>query len=169
MNPKIFLDMAKGLGGKGNVVELPAPQSLFDRILNAVNRLGRPLLLVAVIAFFWWGITDTENFVRVMKAFALTPEWITTAVLMVIGIFGTGRIIGDVKRKDTLKQQLAEPPFSEPQAELIERPTIKINIERKFANLDDENPGVLEDAEEIVNSEPDNDAIEEWKKKRAAS
>ena len=171
MNPKLFLDMAKNLGGGkgGNTVELPTPQGWYDRLLNGINRTGRPLLLIAAIAFFWWGISDTENFVIVMEAFAKTPEWITTAILMVIGIFGTGRIINDVRKKNTVTQQMPEPPKEEPAAELAERPTVELNIDRKFANLDDDNPEVIEDGEEIVNSEPENDAIEEWKKKRAAS
>lgn len=170
MNPKVFLDMAKTLGGgKGNVVELPTPQGWYDRLLNAINRLGRPLLLIATILFFIWGIRDPDHFIVVMKAFATTPEWIATAVLMSLGIFGTGRIIGDVKRKNTVTQQIPEAPFGEPHAELSERPTVEINIERRFANLDDDNPEVIEDAEEIATAEPDNDAIEAWKAKNAAS
>lgn len=169
MNPKMILDMAKGLGGgKGNVVELPAPTGLYDRILNAINRTGRPLLLIAVIAFFWWGISDPDRFVLVMEAFGKTPEWITTAVLMVIGIFGTGRIINDVRKKNTMVQEIGE--ASDPdEPELAERPTIEINLDRRFANLDDNNPEVKEDAEEIMSSDPDNDAIRAWKEKNAAS
>ena len=168
MNPKMIFDFAKGLGGgKGNVVELPAPTSLYDRILNAINRTGRPLLLVAVIAFFWWGIRNPDHFTYVMDAFSKTPEWITTAVLMVIGIFGTGRIINDVKKKNTMMQEIAETEESEP--ELADRPTIEINLDRKFANLDDNNPEVKEDAEEIMATEPENDAIRAWKERNAAS
>ncbi len=170
MNPKIILDMAKNLGGgKGGAIELPAPQGLYDRILNAINRTGRPLLLVSAIAFFWWGIRDPQYFVQVMEAFAKTPEWISTAVLMVIGIFGTGRIISDVKKKNTLVQNIAEPPADEPAADISARPTIEINLERKFANLDDDNPEVKEDAEEILTAEPENDAIAAWKARNAAS
>lgn len=171
MNPKVFLDMAKNLGGGkgGNTVELPTPQGWYDRLLNGINRTGRPLLLIAAIAFFWWGIRDTEHFVVVMEAFAKTPDWITTAILLVISIFGTGRIINDVKRKNTVTQKIPEAPADEPAAELGERPTIELNMERKFANLDDENPEVIEDGEEIDNAEPENDAIEAWKAKNAAS
>lgn len=171
MNPKIFLDMAKNLGGGkgGNTVELPAPQGWYDRLLNAINRTGRPLLLVAVIAFFWWGIHDPVRFVLVMKAFATTPEWITTAVLMVIGIFGTGRIIGDVKRKNTLTQQIPAAPIDEPAAEISDRPVVEINIDGRFRNLDDNDTVVMEDAEEIRSSDMENDAIAAWKNKNAAS
>ncbi len=168
MNPKTILDLAKGFGGgKGNVVELPAPTSMYDRILNAINRTGRPLLLVAVIAFFWWGIRNPEHFVLVMDAFSKTPEWITTAVLMVIGIFGTGRIINDVKKKNTMMQEIAD--NAEPQEEAAPVPAVVVNVDRKFANLDDDNPEVKEDAEEIMATEPENDAIRAWKEKNAAS
>ena len=169
MNPKMIFDFAKGLGGgKGNVVELPAPTSLYDRILNAINRTGRPLLLVAVIAFFWWGIRNPDHFTYVMDAFGKTPEWITTAVLMVIGIFGTGRIINDVKKKNTMMQEIAD--SNEPAAEeAAAQPTVVVNVDRKFANLDDNNPEVIEEAEEIMNAEPENDAIRAWKEKNAAS
>lgn len=169
MNPKMILDMAKGLGGgKGNVVELPAPTGLYDRILNAINRTGRPLLLIAVIAFFWWGISDPDRFVLVMEAFGKTPEWITTAVLMVIGIFGTGRIINDVRKKNTMMQEIGE-KMDGPEEEAAPAPAVVVNVDRKFANLDDDNPEVKEDAEEIMASEPENDAIRAWKEKNAAS
>ena len=169
MNPKMFLDMAKGLAGKGgNSIELPAPQGWYDRLLNGINRTGRPLLLVAVIAFFWWAIRDTAGFIEVMKAFNTVPEWITTGVLMVIGIFGTGRIINDVRKKNTVMQEIGESmdaPASEPDA----APTVVVNVDRKFSNLDDENEEVKEDAEEILTAEPENDAISAWKRKNAAS
>lgn len=169
MNPKTFLDLAKSFGGgRGNVVELPAPQGPYDRILNAINRTGRPILLVSAIAFFWWGIANPSYFVTVMKAFATTPEWISTAVLMTIGIFGTGRIISDVKKKHTVMQEVSKPD-EEPQPELSERPSITVNVERRFANLDDEREEVMEEAEEILNAEPENEAIAQWKAKNAAS
>lgn len=154
MDVKSFLDTAKGLvGAKGSQIELPAPQGLFDRFVNAVNRLGRPLLLIGAVAFFMWGISNPTHFVTVMQAFAKTPEWISTAIILVISIFGSGRIISDVKKRQTMKMQAGEQP-TEP--EVAETPVSN----RTFDNLEDE-------GEDVDKLPPENSAIDEWKNNAA--
>ena len=98
MDPTKFLAMAKSLtnGKSTDTIELPFPVTFYDRILNNINSTGRPLLLVGAVAFFVWGIIDPDYFIRVMKAYATTPEFVSTAILMIIGLFGTGRIVRDV-------------------------------------------------------------------------
>ena len=158
MNPKIFLDMVKNAtGGKGGEVELPAPAGRYDRILNGINRTGRPLLLVAAIAFFGWGISDPEYFVTVMKAFKETPEFIATAILLVISIFGTGRIVSDIKKRSTVKQTVSAS---------VETPEKSEKSEGRFNNLKDDDPETVEAGEDITLAPPENSAIDAWKKKK---
>ena len=108
MDPKTLLTMAKGMAsGKGNAVELPVPQNAYDRLLNNINRTGRPLLLVGAVAFFIWAIMDPAYFIIVMAALKTTPEFVQTAILTVIALFGTGRVIQDIRKKHTVKQQIA--------------------------------------------------------------
>ena len=157
MDVKSFLDTAKGLvGAKGSEIELPAPQGLFDRFINAVNRLGRPLLLIGVVAFFMWGISNPIHFVTVMGAFAKTPEWISTSIILVITIFGSGRIINDVKKRQTMKVQTGEQD-AEPEAEAEETPV----SDRTFDNLKSE-------GEDVDDLPPENSAIDEWKSNAAS-
>lgn len=152
MNPSVFLNMAKNLtgGAKGGEVELPAPQGLFDRFVNGINRLGRPLLLIGVVLFFMWGIMDPTGFVLVMKAFGETPEWITTAVLLVISIFGTGRIVQDFKKRQTVKTTVE----SKTETTVEE---VKVS-NRKFDNLEED-----DDDDDIADLPPENDAVAKWK------
>jgi len=158
MNPKIFLDLMKNAtGGKSGEVELPAPAGLYDRIINGINRTGRPLLMVAAMAFFAWGIMDPVYFVVVMKAFAETPEFIASAILMVIGIFGTGRIVGDFKKRATVKQTVSTSVETEVSTGVSEG---------RFNNLKDDDPETVEAGEDIVSLEPENSAIDAWKKKK---
>ncbi len=163
MNPKIFLDMIKNAtGGKGGEVELPTPTGLYDRILNGINRTGRPLLLIAAMAFFWWGISDPEYFIVVMKAFSETPEFIASAILMVIGIFGAGRVVGDFKKRATVKQTISTTVEKEVDSETADT---MLN-EGRFNNLNDNDPETSEAGEDITAMEPENSAIDAWKKKK---
>lgn len=82
-------------------VEPERATSKYDRFIDGINRLGRPLMLIGVIAFFAWAIIDPVYFVEVMTALASTPEFVATAILTIIGIFGTGRIINDMKGRST--------------------------------------------------------------------
>lgn len=145
-----------------NYIEMSEHRGLYDRILDGINRTGRPLLLVAAISFFAWGIYDPEYFVIVMKAFKETPEFIATAILLVISIFGGGRIIGDFKKRAVVKQTISTTVEKEVNDETADA----ILQEGRFANLDDNNTDVIDAGEEIASMEPENSAIDAWKRKR---
>ncbi len=162
MNPKTVIDMLKNVsGGKDGEFEIPAPRGTYDRILDGINRTGRPLLLVAAIAFFAWGIYDPTYFVIVMKAFGETPEFIATAILLVISIFGGGRIIGDFKKRAVVKQTISTTVEKEVDNETADA---VLSGDGRFANLDDNNTDVIENGEEIISMEPENSTIDAWKK-----
>lgn len=162
MNPKTILNFAKGLmpGGMDNTIELPAPQSLYDRIINGINRLGRPLLLIAAFSFFAWSIYDPSYFATVMKALGEAPEYVQQIILLVVMIFGTGRIISDVKKKSTIKQSTKMSEVSESTNKLTLSEST--NKKGRFENLNKDDP------ELIVNNASENQAIKEWKKNASA-
>ncbi len=167
MNPKILLDLVKNASENStqspdNTTEILEYRGLYDRILDGINRTGRPLLLVSAIAFFAWGIVDPKYFVIVMKAFAETPEFIATAILLVISIFGGGRIIGDFKKRAVVKQTISTTVEKEVNDETADA----MLASGRFANLDDNNIDVIGAGEEIVSMEPENSAIDAWKKKK---
>lgn len=60
------------------------PGCRFDRCVNALNRLPRPLLALATPALFAYAMHDPEGFSRRMQALALVPEplwWLMGAVV----------------------------------------------------------------------------------------
>lgn len=150
------VDFAKNLGGQGEkqqdgALVMSAPQDGFDKAINRINRLGRPFLLFAVIMFFGWAIADPVYFTLVMNALASTPEFVASAILMIIAVFGTGRVVRDFRGSTN-----ASPP---PKASEIKEELDKIN-ERRFNNLEEEDDDLLEPA-----SDP-NESIEKWKNNR---
>lgn len=156
MNPRTVINLAKGLMGTNseNTIELPTPLGWYDRLINGINRLGRPVLLVSAMAFFSWSIYDPNYFATVMKALATAPEYIQQIILLVVAIFGTGRIINDVKKKNTIKQSVKNSDT------LINKTTVSksSNNFKRTDNLNNDDP------ELIMNSSSENQAIKEWKK-----
>lgn len=158
MNPKSIISFAKSIvpGGVDNTIELPAPQSLYDRIINGINRLGRPMLLVTSMSFFAWSIYDPNYFATVMKALATAPEYVQQIILVVVMVFGTGRIISDVKKKNTIKQTTKKSDVPD----LGNKPTLSGSTHKKgrFDNLNKDDP------ELIMNNSSENEAIKAWKR-----
>lgn len=61
-----------------------APPGRFDRIVNALNRLPRPLLAMGTLALFGYAMADPPGFVVRMQALAAIPEpmwWLLGAVV----------------------------------------------------------------------------------------
>jgi hypothetical protein len=50
---------------------------------------------------------DPTYFITVMAALKTTPDFVQTAILTVIALFGTGRVIQDIRKKHTVKQEIA--------------------------------------------------------------
>ena len=58
--------------------------SLFDRIVNGVNRLPRPMLAFGTLALFTYAMVDPESFGTRMSGLALVPDplwWLLAAIV----------------------------------------------------------------------------------------
>ncbi|MGL5012377.1 MAG: holin family protein [Paracoccaceae bacterium] len=61
-----------------------APQGWFDRFVNGINRLPRPMLAFGTIGLFVYAMMDPENFARRMVWLNAVPEplwWLLGAVV----------------------------------------------------------------------------------------
>lgn len=61
-----------------------APQGWFDRFVNGINRLPRPLLAFGTIGLFVYAMMDPDNFARRMVGLNAVPEplwWLLGAVV----------------------------------------------------------------------------------------
>lgn len=61
-----------------------APQGWFDRFVNGINRLPRPLLAFGTIGLFVYAMMDPENFAHRMVGLNAVPEplwWLLGAVV----------------------------------------------------------------------------------------
>ncbi|TPE49438.1 holin family protein [Amaricoccus solimangrovi] len=61
-----------------------APAGWFDRFMNGLNRLPRPLLVAATLGLFAYSMISPEGFARRMEALALVPEplwWLLGAIV----------------------------------------------------------------------------------------
>lgn len=77
--------VARSLLPSGN----PAAKGRYDRLIDAANRLPRPVLVFGVLAVFALALIDPLRFDRVMDSLRQMPEelwWLTAAILA--GHFG---------------------------------------------------------------------------------
>ena len=61
-----------------------APQGWFDRFMNGINRLPRPMLAFGTIGLFVYAMTDPDSFARRMVGLNAVPEplwWLLGAVV----------------------------------------------------------------------------------------
>lgn len=61
-----------------------APQGWFDRFVNGINRLPRPMLAFGTIGLFVYAMMDPDNFARRMVGLNAVPEplwWLLGAVV----------------------------------------------------------------------------------------
>lgn len=66
-------------------------QTWYGRLIDALNRLPRPIIVAHVIASFWYLILWPEDFGLLMAKLALAPEWYAYLVLGVLLFWFGGR------------------------------------------------------------------------------
>lgn len=63
---------------------LIAPQSRFDQVVNALNRLPRPMLALGTLGLFIYAMVDPQSFAGRMRGLAEVPEplwWLLGAIV----------------------------------------------------------------------------------------
>lgn len=61
-----------------------APQGRFDRLVNAMNRLPRPMLALGTLGLFLHAMIDPESFIGRMQGLGYVPEplwWLLGAIV----------------------------------------------------------------------------------------
>lgn len=61
-----------------------APEGMFDRFVNGLNRLPRPALALGTIGLFCFAMVDPDGFISRMEGLAYVPEplwWLLGAVV----------------------------------------------------------------------------------------
>lgn len=86
----------------------PAAKGRYDRLIDAANRLPRPVLVFGVLALFALALLDPLRFDRVMESLRQMPEelwWLTAAILA--GHFGA-------REAHHLRERPKQPPKDTP-------------------------------------------------------
>lgn len=84
-----IVKVADSLAGALTAPANPARKGRYDRLIDAANRLPRPVLVFGVLALFALALLDPLRFDRVMNSLRQMPEelwWLTAAILA--GHFG---------------------------------------------------------------------------------
>ena len=71
----------------------------FDVLVDALNRLPRPLLAFEAIALLHWAVLDPPGFAAAMTAFALVPEWLALVIAQIVLLYFGGRMLDKWPRK----------------------------------------------------------------------
>ncbi len=107
------LDLAEALGQPSAVYSLaPRPRAAYDRLLDAVNRLPRPLMVLGSLALLGSALVAPDWFQARMDALSDMPEalwWIIGAVLSLH--FG-----GRYQERSLEARREAVPPVALPEA-----------------------------------------------------
>ena len=91
----------------------PKNASRYDRLIDAANRLPRPVLVFGTVAIFALALLDPAAFDRAMESLRRMPEelwWLTAAILA--GHFGARE--AHHLREKPAKPARATPPDSAP-------------------------------------------------------
>ncbi len=152
---KTIKSLGKTVAGGDNTVVLPASDSLFDKVMNKINRLPRLLMLFGIIAMLVYAAGDPEHYTVWMKALKETPAELWYIFTIIIVSWAGTKFVRDIKMPsgDSKVIQLNTGP-------VVNAGDVITQTERIFDNLED-------DDDDINELPPENKAIEEWKENAA--
>jgi hypothetical protein len=80
---------------KGYQAEFLAPEKvgIFNQIVDAANRLVRPLFTYGIVAMFIWAAVDPINFTMTVQALQIIPELLWYIMMTIIGFWFGGRLL----------------------------------------------------------------------------
>ena len=68
-------------------------RTLFDKIMDGVNRLPRPMFAFGTIAWFFWCAVNPDSFERSMRALNVMSDWGFAILSSIIVFYFGGRMI----------------------------------------------------------------------------
>ena len=146
---KSITSIGKKVAGAEDTVVLPASNSMFDKIMNKINRLPRIMMLFGIVAMIIHGARDPEHYTLWMKALQETPPELWYIFTIVIVSWAGTKFVRDIKMpSDSKVIQLNTGP-------VVNAGDVITNTERMFDNLQ-------HDDDDINALPPENDAIDEW-------
>ena len=122
---------------RGYQAEFLAPEKkgIFNQIVDAANRMVRPLFTYGIVAMFIWAAIDPVNFSLTVQALQIIPELLWYIMMTIIGFWFGGRLLEKAPMKVSAKEiqqgkEIAQ-SIVEERAELWED---------KYEKVDTENP-----------------------------
>jgi len=71
----------------------PEKKHWFNMLVDAANRLVRPLFTYGIIIMFWWAATQPEHFVVYIKTLQIVPESMWYIMWTIIAFWFGGRVL----------------------------------------------------------------------------
>jgi len=133
----------------------------YNRFMDNVARLPRLFLLFGVVAILVWPVFNPEYFMVWTKAVSTIPADLWYLIFIIMTSWVGTKFMRDIKQPSASATTITQVNTGT----VVQTGEIS---EKRFNNLNDDNPEIKEDAEEIMNSDPENEVIEEWKGKNAA-
>jgi len=80
---------------RGYQAEFLAPEKkgIFNQIVDAANRMVRPLFTYGIVAMFVWAAVDPVNFTLTVQALQIIPELLWYIMMTIIGFWFGGRLL----------------------------------------------------------------------------
>ena len=151
---KAIKSLGKTVAGGENTVVLPPSSSMFDKVMNKINRLPRLLMLFGIIAMLLHAASDPTHYTDWMKALQETPAELWYIMTIIIVSWAGTKFVRDIKMpSDANVIQVNTGTVFNPG-------DTEITTARLFDNLED-------DDDDINELPPENETIEEWKKNAA--
>ncbi|NKD85951.1 hypothetical protein HEQ63_07115 [Haematospirillum jordaniae] len=77
------------------------PISAWDRGIDNLNRLPRPLMALGVIALMAWPAINPRTFAEAMQSYAMMPDWLVQLVMAVVLAYFVSRTVEKIREKSS--------------------------------------------------------------------
>lgn len=78
-------------------MQVRANRMWWDRLIDGLNRLPRPLIVFAVLGLLVWPLIDPVKFSAAMQAYALVPEWLAYVFIAIVSLYFPARTLEKIK------------------------------------------------------------------------
>ncbi|NKD76964.1 hypothetical protein HEQ60_04205 [Haematospirillum sp. H1815] len=73
--------------------------STWDRGIDSLNRLPRPLMALGVIALMAWPAINPRTFAEAMQSYTMMPDWLVQLVMAVVLAYFVSRTVEKIREK----------------------------------------------------------------------
>lgn len=123
------------------------PKTIWDHIIDALNRLVRPLCLFGTILLFVWAALDPAAFTLFAKAIGALPAEAWVLIITIFGAWFTAKGVKETMRRRSplaiAAPEDSEPPAPEPEPAPASDPKTA-PADAAVDDLDNHNPAIAE-------------------------